>query len=78
MSGIKDFILENKIEILIIMGIVITLLVIINIKGFNLNEPKPETKLVQEVTVETFSEQGLEQSVDPSCPNMYSRNFSKL
>lgn len=74
MSGIKDFILENKIEILIIMGIVITLLVIINIKGFNLNEPKPETKLVQEVTVETFSEQ----SVDPSCPNMYSGNFSKL
>ena len=30
------------------------LLVVINIKGIDLNPPKPETKLVQEVTVETL------------------------
>lgn len=82
MSELQDFILENKIEILIIIGIVLTMLVIINIKGFDLNDPKPESKLVQQVTVETFLgqglEQGLEQDVDPSCSNMYSENFSKL
>jgi hypothetical protein len=31
------------------------LLVLINIKGVDLNAPKPESKLVQQVTVETFS-----------------------
>ena len=60
------------------MGIVITVLVIINMKGIDLNESKPESKLVQQVTIETFLEQGLEQIVDPSCPNMYSGNFSKF
>jgi hypothetical protein len=82
MSELQDFILENKIEILIIIGIVLTMLVIINIKGFDLNEPKPESKLVQQVTVETFLGQGLgqglEPNVDPSCPNMYSGNFSEF
>jgi hypothetical protein len=74
MSELQDFILENKIEILIIIGIVLTMLVIINIKGFDLNDSKPESKLVQQVTVETFLGQG----VDPSCPNMYSGKFSKF
>ena len=41
-------------KIAIIVIIVFILLVIINIKGINLNEPKPESKLVQQVVVETF------------------------
>jgi hypothetical protein len=74
MTEIKDFIIENQLKILGIIGIVIIMLVIIKIRDINLNEPKPESKLVQEVTIETFSER----DVEPSCPNMYSRNFSKL
>jgi hypothetical protein len=35
--------------------VVLFLLVLINIKGVDLNAPKPESKLVQQVTVETFS-----------------------
>ncbi len=76
MTEIKDFIIENQLKILGIIGIVIIMLVIIKIRDINLNEPKPESKLVQEVTIETFSER--EKDVEPSCPNMYSRNFSKL
>ena len=54
MSEIVDFIRENTYEIIIIVLVVIFLLVLINIKGIDLNAPKPESKLVQEVTVETF------------------------
>jgi len=56
MSDIVDFINSNYLNILIIILIVLTLLVIINIKGINMNPPKPESKLVQEVTVETFDQ----------------------
>ena len=55
MSEIVDFIKENIKEIVIIVVIVLFLLVLINIKGLDLNAPKPESKLVQQVTVETFS-----------------------
>lgn len=54
MNNLVDFIKQNYLNILIIVIVVITLLVIINLKGINMNPPKPETKLVQEVTVETF------------------------
>ena len=54
MSEIVDFIKENVKEIVIIVVVVLFLLVLINIKGVDLNAPKPESKLVQQVTVETF------------------------
>ena len=56
MSEIVDFIKDNAQEIIIIVIVVLLLLVLINIKGVNLNAPKPESKLVQQVTVETFTE----------------------
>lgn len=55
MSKIQDFIKENIQGILLIVITVILLLVFINIKGINLNASKPKSKLVQQVTVETFS-----------------------
>ena len=76
MTEITEFIIENKQEIIILIGIVLILLVIINIKGINLNEPKPESKLIQEVTVETFSL--MEKEIEPSCSEIFTRNFSKL
>ena len=51
MSQIIDFIKENLKFILFIVFVVFGLLVIINIKGIELNPPKPESKLVQQVTV---------------------------
>lgn len=55
MSEIVDFIKENVKEIVIIVIVVLFLLVLMNIKGIDLNEPKLESKLVQQVTVETFT-----------------------
>jgi hypothetical protein len=55
MSEIVDFIKENVKEIAIIVLVVLCLLVLINIKGIDLNAPKPESKLVQQITVEAFS-----------------------
>ena len=54
MIEIIDFIRVNIKEIGIVVFMVIFLLVLINIKGLDLNAPKPVSKLVQEVTVETF------------------------
>lgn len=56
MSEIVNFIKENAQEIVIIVVVVLFMLVLINIKGVDLNEPKPESKLIQEVTVETFAQ----------------------
>lgn len=55
MSQIIDFMKDNLKMILFIVFVVFGLLVMINIKGIDLNPPKTETKLVQQVTVETFS-----------------------
>ena len=63
MSEIVDFIKENAQEIVIIVVVVLFLLVLINIKGVDLNEPKPESKLVQQVTVETFTTQDSEENI---------------
>jgi hypothetical protein len=54
MSEIVDFMKENSNMIILIVIVVLFLLVVINIKGIDLNPPKPETKLVQQVTVETL------------------------
>lgn len=54
MSEILDFIKTNSQMIILIVLVVLGLLVLINIKGIDLNPPKPESKLVQEVTVETL------------------------
>ena len=53
---------ENFKMIILIVIVVLLLLVIINIKGIDLNEPKPESKLVQEVTVETFEQNSMQDS----------------
>ena len=55
MSQIIDFIRENLTMIMLIVFVVLGLLLIINIKDIELNPPKPESKLVQQVTVETFT-----------------------
>lgn len=62
MSEILDFIKENSQMIILIVIVVLFLLVIISIKGIDLNEPKPESKLVQEVTVETFEQNSMQDS----------------
>jgi predicted negative regulator of RcsB-dependent stress response len=62
MSEIVDFIKENFKMIILIVIVVLLLLVFINIKGIDLNEPKPESKLVQEVTVETFEQNSMQDS----------------
>lgn len=54
MSEIIDFIKDNFVSIAMIVIFVLFLLVIIKIKGIDLNPPKPESKLVQQVTVETL------------------------
>jgi hypothetical protein len=55
MNQIIDFIRENLTMIMLIVFVVFCLLLIINIKDIDLNPPKPESKLVQQVTVETFT-----------------------
>jgi uncharacterized alpha/beta hydrolase family protein len=62
MSEIVDFIKENFKMIILIVIVVLLLLVIINIKGIDLNEPKQKSKLVQEVTVETFEQNSMQDS----------------
>lgn len=50
MSELMDFIRDNYLSIIIVVSFVIILLVVINIRGIDLNAPKPESKLVQQVT----------------------------
>ena len=54
MSEIIEFMRDNYLAIIIIVSTVLILLVIIELKGIELNLPKPDSKLVQQVTVETF------------------------
>jgi hypothetical protein len=62
MNEFVSFIKENYISISVIVCIIFALLIIINIRGWDLNPPKPDTKLVQEVVVETF-EQNLAEEI---------------
>jgi hypothetical protein len=55
MSEILDFIQENYISIVTIVVIILFMLVFICVRGWELNPVKPDSKLVQEVTVETFA-----------------------
>ena len=54
MSEIVDFIKEKYVSIAVIVSIIFVLLLIISIREWDLNPPKPDSKLVQQVTVETF------------------------
>jgi len=54
MNIIYSFFKDNYIGIAVIVTIVFVLLIIISIREWDLNPPKPDTKLVQEVVVETF------------------------
>ena len=54
MSEITDFIQENYVSIITIVVIILFMLVFISIRGLELNPEKPDSKLVQQVTVETF------------------------
>ena len=54
MSELLIFIKDNYLNILIVILLISGILLFINIKGWDLNPPKPESKLLQEVTVETF------------------------
>ena len=55
MNEFIAFIKENYISIAVIVSIIFVLLLIISIREWDLNPPKPDSKLVQEVVVETFS-----------------------
>jgi hypothetical protein len=55
MSEIIDFIKENYVRIAVIVSLIFTLLIIISIRGWDLNPPKPESKLVQQVVIEAFN-----------------------
>ena len=52
MSNILEYIRENYLNIGIIVTSVIFLLVIIELTGIELNSPKPNTKIIQQVTME--------------------------
>lgn len=62
MSEIVDFIKENYISIAIIVLVIFSLLLIISILNWDLNPPKPESKLIQQVVVETFDPQNMKES----------------
>ncbi len=62
MNEIVDFIKENYVSIAIIVIVVLFLLVIIKIKEIDLNPPKQESKLVQQVIVETLDNMSMEDS----------------
>ena len=76
MSELIDFIKANYINIGIIVVSVLCLLVVIKVNDIDLNLPKPESKLVQQVTVETFEDINLN-SYDNFC-NSYLGNSSEL
>ena len=62
MIEIVNFIKENYVSIAVIISVVFALLIIISIREWDLNPPKPDSKLVQEVVVETF-EQNLTEEI---------------
>jgi hypothetical protein len=73
MSEIVNFIKENSKEIIIIVIVVFVLLVVMNIRGIDLNEPKEDTKIVQQVTVETVNTiEPFEQETDDNIQTLMS------
>ena len=75
MSEIVEFINENVKEIVIIVVVVLFLLVLINIKGIDLNAPKPESKLVQKVTVETLATMDTEENLISSPADNFCESY---
>lgn len=59
-----DFIYANYKFIIAVILSVLGLLIFINVKEINLNLPKPSTKLVQSVTVETFTSSSNNNNID--------------
>jgi hypothetical protein len=55
MNELILFFKENYITIAVIVSVIFALLIIISIREWDLNPPKPDSKLVQTVIVETFS-----------------------
>jgi len=68
MNELMLFLKENYVSIAVIISIIFTLLIIISIREWDLNAPKPASKLVQSVTVETFTEGGSDKYAKPD-PN---------
>ena len=67
MNEFVSFIKENYISIAVTVSIIFVLLIIISIREWDLNPPKPDSKLVQQVVVETFqNEMGQRQHPDPN------------
>jgi hypothetical protein len=63
MSDFVDFIYENYKFIIAIVLSIIGLLVFISVKGIKFNEPKLNTNLVQTVTIESFDNNIIDNSV---------------
>ena len=55
MNELILFFKENYISIAVIVSVIFALLIIISIREWDLNPPKPDSKLVQSITVETFA-----------------------
>lgn len=75
MSEIVDFIKENFLSIAIIVITVLLLLAIIKIKEIDLNPPKPESKLVQQVVVETFSNTLSEENINTNPASSFCESY---
>ena len=56
MNELLLFLNNNYLSIIIVVIVILGILLFINITGWDLNPVKPESKLVQQVTVETFTE----------------------
>jgi hypothetical protein len=75
MIEIVNFIKENYVSIAVIISVVFALLIIISIREWDLNPPKPESKLIQEVVVETFLNENNE-NIDDIKKNKEKSNIS--
>ena len=49
------YMINNYITIAIIVCVILGILIFIDVKDIDLNSPKPPSKLVEEVTYETFN-----------------------
>ena len=78
MSELINFIKENILSIGIIVVVVLLLLVIIELKDINLNPPKPDSTLVQQVTVETLANMDKTTSLSDSFCESYVGNSLEL
>lgn len=80
MSELIVFIKENMISIGIIVVVVLLMLAVIELKDIDLNPPKPDSTLVQQVTVETLENMnmGKKSSLSDSFCESYLGKSSKL